>query len=207
MNETVSSDEEGYINQSEIKSETNSNTSASFESKEETGQAKDSILESLFTSSLTNNISRHKGHVIIPLSKATVSNVPNLTKTYDTRIEDRSTDLNTSSSSLNDEEDEEPISTRHHKWSFTAAAMKNRERSCQGWNENTSSSEEEEDDFDQFIENRKALHSTQNLNDTNRTEKSKKYSTSDFEQDHWQPYHFLSETPKSNDLFSTVLAV
>ena len=205
MNETVSSDEEANINQPENKSEINYNASISLENREETSQAKDSVLESLSTSSLTNNISRHKGHVIIPLSKTpVVSTVPNLTDTFKTRVAEISTNLNTSSSSLNDddEEDEEPISSRHHKWSFTAAAMKNRDKSCQGWNENSSSSEDE-DDFDQFIENRKAVHSTQNLNDSNRTENHKDYCSSDFVQDNWQPYSFVSENQKSNDLFST----
>ena len=86
MNETVSSDEEGNSNQQENKFEANYDLNGTIEDKEEASRPKDSVLESLSTSSLTNNISRHKGHVIIPLSKNRNSNVPNSTETLDIRV-------------------------------------------------------------------------------------------------------------------------
>ena len=196
MNETVSSDEEGHLNQSEQRFESNYNNCNFVE--EEVNHTKDSILESLSTSSLTNNISRHKGHVIIPLSKNPIPNVPNSIEPLETRIQPISAGLNTSSSSLNEEEEEEPISTRHQKWSFTAAAMKNRERSCEEWNE---SSSEDEDDFDEFIQNRKELHLTKNVNESNSTENGKNFCSREFVDDNWQPFPFVSETQQSRDLF------
>ena len=198
MNETVSSDEEGYSNEQEINLESNLNINDSIESKKEANQSKDSVLESLSSSSLSNNISRHKGHVIIPLSKNPVSNVPNSVEKLESRIEPNSENLNISSSSLNEEEDEEPISIRHQKWSFTAAAMKNKDKACEGWND---SSSEDEDEFDQFIENRKVAHSTGNFNETNCIENGTKYCNQEFAQDHWQPFPFVSENQKTNDLF------
>ena len=199
MNETVSSDEEGNLNQQQNKFEVNYDLNGTIEDKEEASRPKDSVLESLSTSSLTNNISRHKGHVIIPLSKNRISNVPNSTETLETRIEPISENLNPSSCFLNDEEDEEPVSTRHQTWSFTAAAMKNREKaSCEGWNE---SSSEDEDDFDQFIENRTAFHSTQNFDESNCIEYGEKYIDQELGHDHWQPFPFVSESQKTNDLF------
>ena len=199
MNETVSSDEEGNSDQQENKLAANYALNGTIEDKEEASRPKDSVLESLSTSSLTNNISRHKGHVIIPLSKNRTSNVPNLTETLDTRIEPISENLNASLCFLNDEEDEDPVSTRHQTWSFTAAAMKNREKaSCEGWNE---SSSEDEDDFDQFIEDRTSFHSTQNFDESNCIEYGKKYIDQDLRHDHWQPFPFVSESQKTNDLF------
>ena len=79
MNETVSSDEEGNSDQQENKFAANYDLNGKIEDKPEASRPRDSVLESLSTSSLTNNISRHKGHVIIPLSKNRISNVPNLT--------------------------------------------------------------------------------------------------------------------------------
>lgn len=211
MNETLSSDEEEqqHNNISQAEPETKPTSYLSLKEKKEpdinssgvdTHQVKQNVLENLSTSSLTNNISRHKGHVIIPLTKNIASNVPNPTENQDYKVHEISSSiLNTSSSSLND--DDESISTRHQKWSFTAAAMKNRGESCQEWDKDTSSSEDEED-LNNLYENRKDFHITGNLNDNSCTKNNKQYNHSpDIVNEQWQPFAFVAENHRNNDLF------
>ena len=89
MNEILSSDEEDYVNitQNEFERRNVPAISPEVQNKNNIAEcsllrnnSKASLLESLSTSSLVNNISRHKGHVIIPLSKSIVSNVPSETE-------------------------------------------------------------------------------------------------------------------------------
>ena len=211
MNETLSSDEEEqhHNNHSQVGPEAKVTPYLYLKEKKEYDQnfggvnrqqIKQNVLENLSTSSLTNNISRHKGHVIIPLTKNISSNVPNVTEIQNYKAHEISAStLNTSSSSLND--DDESISTRHQKWSFTAAAMKNRGQSCQEWDKDTSSSEDEED-VNNFYENRKDFDVTANFNDNSCTKNHKQYYHSpDLIQEQWKPFAFVAENHRNNDLF------
>ena len=209
MNETLSSDDEEGVNLSQNKSETETTSLVGATERAtpttndriqsvEGHPSKTNLLEHLTTSTIANNISRNKGHVIIPLSQADIiasSDVPKLTTEQNCKsLQDTISAKDNKPSSLNENDGQVPIQTQ--KWSFTAAAMKNRELSCKEWEEDTSSSEDEEDLDNQFLDKTK---SNANLNDITNI---KQYNNSpDISKEEWLQYEFVANNHKNNDIF------
>ena len=233
MNETLSSDEdqdEENVEFDEIISRTKKKSlieqaEPSFDQIE----SKTNLLQSLSTSSIGQNISRTKGHVIIPLTQTIASNVPNtlenLTHCTDQKL---SSNLEKSVPSLCDEEDSAPsthhkISTNfekispslsdedlapisHHKWSLTAAANQSKERSEHGWDGDTSSSEDEDENIiTNLFGNQKKSNPREDFHEISCIDNIKEYNTHSgdifHEGEQWRSYPEVSEINRSNDIF------
>ena len=198
MNETVSSDEEDHIIRNDIELETNNSSTLSDRNHlVDINQSNTTLLESLSTSSFVkvNNISRHRGHVIIPLSPSTASNVPNVIEN-----DDDTTDISTTSytsPALN----ADAFVPVHHKWSFTAAARRNRER--HEWDGYTSSSEEDEEDINSLFHSKKEFHLPENLSQIDCAKDAKEFCnhSQGILEEEWTPHTFVDENHESNDIF------
>lgn len=232
MNETLSSDEdqdEENVQFDEIISRTKKKSLIEqAESNFDQIESKINLLQSLTTSSIGQNISRTKGHVIIPLTQTVASTVPNtlenltqctghkLSLNLDKSLpsscnEDSapsthhklSTNFVKISPSLSDE-DLAPIS--HHKWSLTAAANQSKERSGHGWDGDTSSSEDEgENIITNIFVNHKKSPPREDFDEISCINNIKEYNTHSGdifnEGEQWRSYSQVSENNRSNDIF------
>ena len=232
MNETLSSDEdqdEENVQFDEIISKTKKKSLIEqAEPNFDQIESKANLLQSLSTSSIGQNISRTKGHVIIPLTQTVASNVPNTLENrthctghkfslnLDTSLpslcnEDSApsthhkilTNFEKISPSLSDE-DLAPIS--HHKWSLTAAANQSKERSAHGWDGDTSSSEDEDENIiTNLFGSHKKSPPRENFDEISCINNIKEYNTHSrdifHEGEQWRSYPELSENNRSNDIF------
>ena len=205
MNETASSDDEENQETSTTESFETENLSTGMgdgqdiikhrilKNSELKNDSEASLSESVATSSVVkaNNISRHKGHVIIPLLPSPITSVPNNIETSPYSVPEISRNFGKSISEQNFDGD----SFEHveHKWSFTAAAIQNRERSRQEWEVDTSSSEDDEDSLI-FLRNKKESILLEEEHKRDCT-KDKDFSdlTRDPLQEGWGPCGFVAE--------------